>query len=124
VPFERNSFFTGRESELPKLEKLLFTEGRPKKIAVSGLGGVGKTSLTIELVYRTREHQEDYSIFWVPATNFESLQQAYLNICTQLQLPGWYDRNEDPKRLLQSYMSQASVSQWLLVNDDADDINM
>ena len=103
MPFERNSFFTGRESELPKLEKLLFTEGRPKKIAVSGLGGVGTTSLTIELVYRTRENQEDYLIFWVPATNFESLQQAYLNICTQLQLPGWYDRNEDPKILLQSY---------------------
>ncbi|KAG9242296.1 hypothetical protein BJ878DRAFT_555788 [Calycina marina] len=124
VPFERNSSFTGRESELTKLENLLFTEGEQKKIALIGLGGVGKTSLTIELVYRIREHHKDCAIFWIPATNFESLQQAYLSICTQLQLPVWDNRNEDPKKLLQIHLSQASAGQWLLVFDNADDINM
>jgi GTPase SAR1 family protein len=89
VPFEKNSCFTGRESELIQIEELLFTKGGPTKIAVFGLGGVGKTSLTIELVYRIRLSHKDFSIFWIPATNFESLQQAYLNICQQLQLPGW-----------------------------------
>ncbi|PVH67903.1 hypothetical protein DL98DRAFT_442468 [Cadophora sp. DSE1049] len=124
VPFERNSCFTGRESELTRLEELLHTEGGPKKIAVIGLGGVGKTSLIVELAYRIMKDHEDCSIFWIPATNFESLQQAYLSICTQLQVPGWDDRNEDPKRLLQRYLSQASAGQWLLVFDNADDINM
>jgi tetratricopeptide (TPR) repeat protein len=93
-------------------------------MAVVGLGGVGKTSLIIELVYRIRSHHKDCSIFWIPATNFESLQQAYLNICKQLQLPGWDNKNEDPKRLLQSYLSQASAGQWLLVFDNADDISL
>ncbi|PVH75932.1 FabD/lysophospholipase-like protein, partial [Cadophora sp. DSE1049] len=124
VPFERNNCFSGRGSELIQLEKLLFSESGPKKIAVFGLGGVGKTSLTIELVYRIREHHEDCSIFWIPATNFESLQQAYFNICKQLYLPGWDNKNEDPKRLLQSFLSQASAGQWLLVFDNADDISM
>ena len=124
VPFERNSCFTGRESELTKLEKQLYTEGGPKKIAVIGLGGVGKTSLIVELAYRIKKDHENCSIFWIPATNFETLQQAYLNICTQLQLPGWDDRNEDPKRLLQRYLSQSNAGQWLLVFDNADDINM
>jgi tetratricopeptide (TPR) repeat protein len=124
VPFERNSCFTGRESELTKLEKQLYTEGGPKKIAVIGLGGVGKTSLVVELAYRIRKNHEDCSIFWIPATNFESLQQAYLNICQQLRLSGGDDKNEDPKRLLQRYLSQASAGQWLLVFDNADDISM
>jgi len=81
VPFDKNGCFTGRESELIQIEELLFTKGGPTKIAVVGLGGVGKTSLMIELVYRIRLSYKDCSIFWIPATNFESLQQAYLNIC-------------------------------------------
>jgi tetratricopeptide (TPR) repeat protein len=124
VPFEKNRCFTGRESELTRLEELLFAEGGPKKLVVFGLGGIGKTSLTIELVYRIREHHKDCSIFWIPATNFESLQQAYVNICQQLQVPGWDNKTQDPKRLLQSYLSQASAGQWLLVFDNADDISM
>jgi hypothetical protein len=124
VPFERNSCFTGRESELTRLEKQLYTEGGPKKIAVIGLGGVGKTSLIVELAYRIRKDHEDCSVFWIPAMNFESLQQAYLNICQQLRLSGWDNKNEDPKRLLQHYLSQDSAGQWLLVFDNADDISM
>jgi len=73
VPFEKNRCFTGRETELTQLEKMLFIEDRITKITVSGLGGVGKTSLTIELVYSIREHHKDCSIFWIPVTNFESL---------------------------------------------------
>lgn len=124
MPFERNLCFTGREPELAQLQKLLFTEGGPKKIAVFGLGGVGKTSLTIEFVYWIKNHHEDYSIFWIPATTPESLQQAYLSVCKQLRLPGWDNKNEDPKRLLQRYLSQASAGRWLLVFDNADNINM
>ncbi|KAK9384161.1 hypothetical protein V1515DRAFT_589424, partial [Lipomyces mesembrius] len=124
VPFEKNTCFTGREKELTELEKLLFTEDGPKKIAVFGLGGVGKTSLTIELVYRIRESHKDWSIFWIPATNFESLQQAYLNICQQLQLSGWDEDNANPIKLLQSHLSEASAGHWLLVFDNADDISM
>ena len=63
VPFEKNRCFTGRESELTKLEKLLFTESGPKKIAVFGLGGVSKTSLMIEFVYRIRKDHKDCLIF-------------------------------------------------------------
>jgi GTPase SAR1 family protein len=73
MPFEKNSCFTGREAELIQIEELLFTESGLKKIAIFGLGGVGKTSLTIELVYRIREDHKDCLIFWIPATNFESL---------------------------------------------------
>ena len=43
MPFERNPRFTGRESELSRLEKLLSHTGRTIKVVITGLGGVGKT---------------------------------------------------------------------------------
>ena len=124
VPFERNHRFTGRESQLAQLEEKLFVEDQTAKIAITGLGGVGKTQLVLELVYRTREKYEDCSVIWIPTINIENVQQAYLNIAQQLGIPGWEEDKADIKRLVQGYLSKESAGQWLLVFDNADDIDM
>jgi tetratricopeptide (TPR) repeat protein len=124
VPFERNPHFTGRDSELANLEKSLFTEGYTTKVAISGLGGVGKTQLALELVYRTKEKHKDCSIIWIPATNMESLYQAYLDVARQLGLSGWEEQEADVNKLVQEYLSEDNAGQWLLVFDNADDIDM
>ena len=56
MPFERNSRFTGRELELSKLENIISSNNQTIKVAITGLGGVGKTQLAIELVYRVMEN--------------------------------------------------------------------
>ncbi|KIV98674.1 uncharacterized protein PV09_09555 [Verruconis gallopava] len=43
VPFGKNNHFTGRESELAELQKGLFVKGQTTKIAITGIGGIGKT---------------------------------------------------------------------------------
>jgi len=103
---------------------MLFAEDRTTKIAVSGLGGIGKTSLAIELVYRTRNKHKDCSIFWVPASDTRSLRQAFLNICQQLQIPGWEAEEADARRLVQHYPSNSFIGKWLLVFNNSDDINI
>jgi len=123
VPFDRNPNFTGRESQLAQLEEKLFGGGRTTKFAVTGLGGAGKTQLVLELVYRIRDKYENCSVIWIPATNIESLHQAYLDVARQLSI-GCPEDNTDVKRLVQSYLSKESAGQWLLVFDNADDINM
>jgi hypothetical protein len=124
VPFERNPNFTGREFQLAKLEKELSKQGQTTKLAITGLGGVGKTQLVLELVYRVRDKHKSRSIIWIPATNMESLHQAYLDVAQKLCIPGWEDKKADVKRLIQEYLSKESTRQWLLVFDNADDINM
>ena len=124
VPFERNSRFTGRNSELAQLEGMLFIEDGTTKIAITGLGGVGKTHLLLELVYRTREQHKNCLIIWLPATNVESLEKAYREVAQQLAIPGWEEDKADVKRLVQGYLSKESAGQWLLVFGNADDINM
>lgn len=83
MPFERNSQFIGREPQLTQLEEKAFSEDRTTKIAITGLGGVGKTQIAIELAFRTRAKYENCSIIWIPAINIESLQQAYLDVARQ-----------------------------------------
>jgi hypothetical protein len=54
----------------------------------------------------------------------ESLYQVYLNVAQQLSIPSWEEDKADVKRLMQSYLSKENAGQWLLVFDNADDINM
>jgi len=114
----------GRNSQLDQLEETLSAEQQPSKVAVFGLGGVGKTQIALELAYRTQERYPECSIFWVPATNSESLQQAYLEIGRQLRIPGLEQKQDDVKKLVQRYLSDESAGRWLLIFDNADDIDM
>jgi CO dehydrogenase nickel-insertion accessory protein CooC1 len=55
---------------------MIFVKNQPSKVAITGLGGVGKTQIALESAFQTRERYPECSIFWIPATNEESLQQA------------------------------------------------
>jgi hypothetical protein len=100
VPFERNPRFTGREPQLNQLEEMLFTKGHTRKVAVTGLGGVWKTPLVLELLYRTKDRHKHCSIIWIPATNMESLHVAYLGVAQKLGISGWDDEKADVKKLV------------------------
>ena len=120
VPFDRNRRFTGRDSVLSQLQDMLFEKDQTTKVAVWGLGGVGKTQLVLEAVYRIREEHKTCSVFWIPATSMESLQQAYSEIARQLEIAGWDDNKSDAKTLVKEYLSRQSAGQWVLVFDNAD----
>ncbi|KAH0558830.1 hypothetical protein GP486_004529 [Trichoglossum hirsutum] len=124
VPFERNPHFTGRESQLARLEEKLYVKDRAAEIAITGLGGVGKTQLALELAYRAREKYENCSVIWMLATSMENLQQAYVHAAQQLGIHGWEQEKVNVKKLVQDHLGKESAGQWLLVFDNADDIDM
>ncbi|KAF1814208.1 HET-domain-containing protein, partial [Eremomyces bilateralis CBS 781.70] len=124
ISFDRNPRFTGRESELSRIEKLLFRHGQTTKVAITGLGGVGKTQLAIEIAYRITEKQRDRSVFWIPATDPETLLQAYSAVAEELDIPGRDEQGVDVRRLVQKYLSGEGAGQWLMVFDNADDMDM
>ncbi|KGO50821.1 Acyl transferase/acyl hydrolase/lysophospholipase [Penicillium expansum] len=124
IPFPRNAGFVGRGDQLSEVEHMLFSPDEQRKVAITGLGGVGKTQVAIEIAYRAQARRGECSIFWISATSSETLERTYLQIAQDLRLPGLEDQQADAKTLLRDYLNDRNVGQWLLIYDNADDIDM
>ncbi|KAF2183895.1 kinesin light chain, partial [Zopfia rhizophila CBS 207.26] len=103
---------------------MLSSETRCERVAVIGLGGVGKTQIALEFAHRLRERQPDCSVFWIPVTNVESMLEAYLEIGQQLRIPNLEQEKADIQKLVQHWLSQENSGSWLLVFDNADNIDI
>lgn len=70
VPFGRNMDFVGREEALRKIDEILAGNlGQEHRlVALTGMGGIGKTQLAVEYCYR---HRGDFSggILWINAAS-------------------------------------------------------
>ena len=124
IPLQRNKHFVGRKDELQDVKQKLFVVGTCSKVAIVGLGGVGKTQIALELAYQVKESLTGCSVFWVPAVSAETMEQAYKEIATLLRIPGYEDPKEDIKQKVKQTLSTESVGQWLFIVDNADDLNM
>ncbi len=115
VPHDRNPNFTGREELLSGLHGSLHAgQATVLRQALRGLGGVGKTQLTLEYAYR---HAADYSVVWwvpsetSPATGYEALTG-------ELGLPE-ADAAESEVRVQAVKRWLEQHEGWLLVFDNA-----
>lgn len=124
VPFQRNQHFVGRESEIQALSQMLSSSETCERAAIWGLGGCGKTAIALEFAYRTRKQHPRCAVFWVPAISRKSFLDAYRDIGMLLQIPNIQDENADVKQLVQRELSGERSGQWLMVVDNADDVDV
>ncbi|PYH90847.1 kinesin [Aspergillus ellipticus CBS 707.79] len=120
IPFHRNPRFIGREAELGTLKSKISTRGQSRKAALCGLGGVGKTQIALEVVYKVQENHPDCLIFWISSTSRSSVEQGFTTIAQAL---GLEETQADAKSFVKSYFSQEQRP-WLLIIDNADDTEM
>ncbi len=124
VPYRRNTFFTGREELLRELHEhfmrdraMVLTQGQ----AINGLGGIGKTQISVEYAYR---HQEEYHVvLWASAANQETLRAAYVTMADRLQLAERHAQEQD-KVVAAVLHWLATHEGWLLIVDNADEVDM
>ncbi|KAK0745442.1 P-loop containing nucleoside triphosphate hydrolase protein [Schizothecium vesticola] len=127
VPFGRNMDFVGRKPILGQLLERVppsAMEGDCQRTAIEGLGGVGKTQIALEIAFRIGDALPDCSVFWVPAVDATSFENAYRAIGQQLSVPGIDEEKADVKALVKAALSRQSTGSWLLIIDNADDTNL
>lgn len=127
VPFGRNKQFIGRHSQLEELFAKLDLEDSEddcQRVAIAGLGGVGKTQIALEAAFRIQKASPNCSVFWISATSTASFEKGLLDIGQALQIPSINEDKADVKLLLKTFLSQESAGRWLLIIDNADDMEM
>lgn len=124
IPYHRNLFFTGREEVLERLYAMLRgsrMEGAAQPVAISGLGGIGKTQTAVEYAYR---YQADYqAVLWARADSFEALLADAVSIAGVLNLPT--NEVQDQQHAINAVKHWlATHTNWLLTLDNVEDLTL
>ncbi|ORT59509.1 tetratricopeptide repeat protein [Streptomyces sp. CB03238] len=115
----RNMVFTGREELLVALESGL-RDGPTAVLphALHGMGGVGKSQLALEYVYR---HASEYQVvWWIPAERTTQIQQAFVELARRLHLPASTEAITAVPAVLEALRTGNPYNSWLLVFDNAE----
>lgn len=125
IPYRRNNVFTGRQTLLKSIRQMLCSE-TPKRhnhrVALFGLGGVGKTQIALEYVYSQKEYYD--RIYWISAVNESTLFSGFQEIASKMR---WVHPNARlaPKELVSVVLKKLSKQKkWLLVLDNLDEFEV
>ncbi|KAK2026468.1 kinesin light chain [Colletotrichum zoysiae] len=119
VPFTRNREFVGREIFIEELRAKLCVDDGPRRIAVTGLGGIGKTQVALQMAFWFKENRPTWSIFWVPAYSMTAFEKACNDIVNSVDIQ--VAKDEDAKEAVQRFLNSRDAGNWLLIVDNADD---
>ena len=134
IPFDPNPDFIGRDTDLVNLYLEIIgdlSKLNYNKVGITGIGGVGKTQLSVEFFYRYA-YAFDKGLFWIdgsdPARWLEqivSIARDYL----ELEIPTEKDITEAEKNKryfieFQKYCSENGSKMLLLVDNVIDPLNL
>ncbi|MBP2339794.1 tetratricopeptide (TPR) repeat protein [Saccharothrix coeruleofusca] len=113
----RNPNFTGRDSDLRELRRLLRARSRVAVHAVRGMGGVGKTQLVLEYCHRHGTRLE--VVWWIAAEEPTLIPEQLRGLGRALDLELPQDAN-DAAQVVVSHLR--GLRRWLLVFDNAESV--
>jgi tetratricopeptide (TPR) repeat protein len=124
VPYERNPRITGRTTFLQSLREKLFDEVPGQfnhRVALYGMGGIGKTQTALEYVYA---NEKNYArTYWISGVDQTSLLSGYVEIAKMAGVKLAPDSLplETARSVLGWLREQSS---WLIVIDNLDVIEV
>ncbi|KAJ5090876.1 hypothetical protein N7532_009560 [Penicillium argentinense] len=119
VPFPRDPHFVSRNTLLHQIHEKGSVPG--SRIALVGLGGVGKSQLAIEYSYRVRSESPTTWIFWVYASNEARFEQSFRDIADQVKIPGRQNPKTNIFKLVENWLLDEKRGKWICILDNADD---
>ncbi len=116
VPYLRNPFFIGRDELLVQMHETFFAQKSICCLALSGMGGIGKTQIAMEYAYR---FCKDYSsVIWINALTLETFHSDLVSLAPLLGL----QTHEELDPAMQKWLS--SHQSWLLILDNIEDLTL
>jgi hypothetical protein len=117
-----------RDKELAEIHTTLKGDGSRRTLVLHGLGGIGKTQLTVAY---TKRHKDDYSaIFWLNIRDDDSLKQSFVKVAGQIlrEHPSAsrlssIDIKENLDEMIDAvkgWLSLPNNTRWLIIYDNYD----
>jgi Cdc6-like AAA superfamily ATPase len=118
-----------REEELLEMHRILGSSNGSRRIVVLyGLGGIGKTQLSVAYAKR---HKDSYSaIFWLNIKDKDSLRQSFAKVARQISREhpsasrlGNVDTKENLDEVVdtvKAWLSRPNNTRWLIIYDNYD----
>ncbi|KAJ5716945.1 hypothetical protein N7488_002591 [Penicillium malachiteum] len=119
VPFQRDPDFVNRDKILSQIDEKTSVPGC--RIALVGLGGVGKSQLVIEYCYRIRSLSPTTWVFWVHASSAARFEQGFRDMADYVKIPGRQNPNVNIFPLVQQWLRDETKGNWVLILDNVDD---
>ncbi|KAJ5718803.1 hypothetical protein N7488_004449, partial [Penicillium malachiteum] len=119
VPFRRDPDFVSRDTLLDQIHEKISVPG--SRIALVGIGGVGKSQLSIEYSYRVGSESPTTWVFWVHASNAARFEQSFRDIANQAKILGRQNPTVNIFQLVESWLQDSKRGKWLLILDNIDD---
>lgn len=120
----RNPHFTGREALLTRLHEDLRATRATAVLPQSlhGMGGVGKSQVAIEFVHR---HRSDFDlVWWVPSEQPGLVLSSLTKLAQRLDLDAGPEANTAVPAVKEALSTgQTPYTNWLLIFDNAEDLN-
>lgn len=121
-------YFVARENKLSKIHKTLQGDGSRRVVILHGLGGIGKTQLSIAYAKR---HKDDYSaIFWLNIKDEDSVKQSFAKLAMQISrehpsaiLVSSQETKQNLDEVVESvkaWLSLPNNTRWLMIYDNYD----
>ncbi|KAN0071275.1 HET domain containing protein [Elaphomyces granulatus] len=120
--------FVAREEELVEIHMTLRGDGNRRTAVLHGLGGIGKTQLTIAYAKR---HRDNYSaVFWLNIRDEDSLKQSFSKVAKQilrehpsasrLSSVDIKENFDEVIDAVKEWLSLPNNTRWLIIYDNYD----
>ncbi|RKK57679.1 hypothetical protein BFJ69_g17448 [Fusarium oxysporum] len=119
IPFRRDPTFVDRGDILDQIGRQCSEPA--SRVAIVGLGGVGKSQLAIEFAYRFAARSAETWVFWVHASTQARIIEGFKSIADTVKLMGRNRPDADVLQLVFDWLFNVRNGKWLLVLDSADD---
>lgn len=113
--------FAGRKGIMKSIqEALVLKRSHQTRLALYGLGGVGKTQIALQLIQWYKTNYPNESIFWIHGGSGDMLRQSLTEIALRFNLLRQGDTTTQPLEAVRRFLLNEDSGRWLMIVDNAD----